>query len=138
MYSISSDGDSISLVSCSLHLYHMLPSAKLGQLASYRTLLVKNKHLAIVAQQLQLQSYLLVGVTSISDHHQSEDKSLPSSTPSTSTRTTSRVESALLMDSLSHINANTLESVLGAVYLDSGLRGAQQLTARLFFPEQVC
>lgn len=109
----------------------MLPSAKLGQLASYRTLLVKNKHLATVAQQLQLQNYLLVGVTSIS-----EDKSLP---PSSSTSTdTSRVEPTLLMDSLSHINANTLESVLGAVYLDSGLRAAQQLTARLFFPEQVC
>lgn len=136
MYSISSDGDSISIVSCSLHLYHMLPSAKLGQLASYRTLLVKNKHLATVAQQLQLQKYLLTGVTTISDHHHSEDKSLPSS-PSTSTGTTSRVEPVLLMDSLSHINANTLESVLGAVYLDSDLRAAQQLTARLFFPEQV-
>lgn len=130
----------ISIVSCSLHLYHMLPSAKLGELASYRTLLVKNKHLATVAQQLQLQKYLLTEVTSISDHHRSakKEKSLQSPSPSTSTATSSQVEPDSSMDSLSHINANTLESVLGAVYLDSGLGAAQQLTARLLFPEQVC
>ena len=123
----------------SLHLYHMLPSAKLGQLASYRTLLVKNKHLAIVAQRLELQKYLLMGVTSSSEN--SCNRKPPSSShlsSSTSTGTTSHVESTTSMDTVAHTDANGLEAVLGAVYVDGGLRAVQQLTARLFFPEEVC
>ena len=124
--------------SYSLHLYHMLPNAKLGQLAFYRTVLVKNKHLAILARQLELQKYLLMGVTSSSEH--SCNRKPPSSTypsSSNSAGTTTHLESATPMDAVAHRDANTLEAVLGAVYVDGGLSAAQQLTARVFFPEEV-
>ena len=42
------------------------------------------------------------------------------------------------MDTVAHTDANGLEAVLGAVYVDGGLNAVQQLTARLFFPEEVC
>ena len=122
--------------SSSLHLYHMFPSARLGQLASYRTLLVKNKHLAIIAQRLELQKYLLMGVTSSSENSCSRKPLHPSSY--TSTGTTSHVEPPTPMDAVAHTDANALEAVLGAVYVDGGLSAVQQLTARLFFPEEVC
>ena len=129
------------LSSRSLHLYHMLPNAKLGQLASYRTLLVKNKHLAILAQQLELQKYLRMGVTSSSSLEQSYNRKPPSSThpsSSTSAGTTTDVEPVTPMDAVAHTEANALEAVLGAVYVDGGLSAVKQLTARLFFPEEVC
>ena len=37
----------------------------------------------------------------------------------------------------SRIAANTLEAVIGAVYLDSGLETCDTVTACLFFPETV-
>lgn len=116
----------------------MLPSAKLGQLASYRTLLIKNKYLAIVAQRLELQKYLLIGVTNSSDHPSIRKHELPSSSTSVSAAADTQTESVTLMDAAAHTDANTLEALLGAVYLDAGLGAAQQFTARLFFPEEVC
>ena len=119
----------------------MLPNAKLGQLASYRTLLVKNKHLAILAQQLELQKYLRMGVSSSSSFKQSYNRKPPSSThpsSSTSAGTTADAEPVTPMDAVAHTEANALEAVLGAVYVDGGLSAVQQLTARLLFPKEVC
>lgn len=108
----------------------MLPDAKLGELASYRTLLVKNRHLATVAEKLELYKYKLTGESLQSQSvNQTElfDQSQPSDEDST----------AISMDTEAHINANHLEAILGAVYLDGGLGAAQRLIAQLFFPEEV-
>ena len=111
----------------------MLPSAKLGQLASYRTVLVRNKHLAILAERLQLHTYLLVENTTSSDHPVASTQEPPAS----SSATAAKIDRTVHMDAVSHTAANTLEAVLGAVYLDAGLHEAQKLTARLFFPDTV-
>ena len=130
------------LFSHSLHLYHILPNAKLGQLASYRTVLIKNKHLAVLAQKLKMDKFLLKGVGDSSEYPSTKTEEPlsppndPCSSSSCSISTTSGAATA--MDSASHTVANTLEAVVGAVYLDGGLKAAQQLTARLFFPEDVC
>ena len=110
----------------------MLPSAKLGQLASYRTVLVRNKHLAILAERLQLQTYLLVENTTSSDHPVASTQEPPASSSATA-----KIDGTVHMDAVSHTAANTLEAVLGAVYLDAGLHEAQKLTASLFFPDTV-
>lgn len=104
----------------------MLPDAKLGELASYRTLLVKNRHLATVAEKLELYKYKLTG-ESLHVNQTLFDQSQPSDEDST----------AISMDTEAHINANHLEAILGAVYLDGGLGAAQRLIAQLFFPEEV-
>ena len=41
------------------------------------------------------------------------------------------------MDAKTHMDANSLEAVLAAIYLDGGLRKAQEFIAKLFFPEKV-
>lgn len=110
----------------SLHLYHMLPNAKVGQLASYRTLLIKNKHLAILAQRFELQKYIIKSATDSETHEPQL------SSPSTGLLTSSP---AMPVDTTAQ---DALEAVLGAVYLDAGLSSAQRLIAQLFFPEKVC
>ena len=113
----------------------MLPNAKVGQLASYRTLLIKNKYLAILAQQVELQKYLLKGATGSTEHLTSEQYEPQ---PSSSSSVLSTSSSSVAIDSAAHTIANTLEAVIGAVYLDTGLLSVQRLTAQLFFPEEVC
>ena len=105
----------------SLHLYHLLPRAKLGQLALYRTVLVKNKHLAVLANQVELRQFMLFG-----DMQSVAGKS---EVPTESTESTKLIPS--------HMDANAIEALIGAVYLDGGLKRAQQLTARLLFPDEV-
>lgn len=99
----------------------MFPDEKLGQLASYRTLLVKNKHLALLAHRLDLQKYILT----------TKNNELPSAS-----KDTAAVPAT--MDVIAHTNANTLEAIIGAVFIDTGLSVTQDLIARFFFPEDVC
>ena len=110
----------------------MLPDEKLGQLALYRTLLVKNKHLAILAQRLDLKKYILTNVPC------RNSEPLPSDSMATATPDPLEAAGPLSMDAVAHTNANTLEAVIGAVFVDAGLSVAQELIARLFFPEEVC
>ena len=92
---------------CSLHLFHLFPSLTDGDLHAYRRALIKNKHLASLAHTLHLEDYILLGGLQV-------DESLRS-----------------------HITANCLEAILGAVFLDSGLEAAQRVFARCIFPEEV-
>ena len=57
------------------------------------------------------------------------------SSPSSSPSLWFRDETVLVNNS--RIAANTLEAVIGAVYLDSGLETCDAVTAGLFFPEAV-
>ena len=106
----------------------MFPDAKVGQLASYRTLLVKNRHLATLARKLEIHKYHLVGGYQqlLSGTHREPQVHCSD-------------ESAAVdsMDGKALTEANAIEAIVGAVYLDSGLRAAQLLTAQLFFPEEV-
>ena len=119
---------------CSLHLYHTFPDARLGQLASYRTLLVKNRHLAVLAEKLEIRKYLLArdAVHSASE----KQRDLLDKNPQPSDSATEE-PSATSLDADAHMYANHLEAILGAVYLDGGLSATQQLIAQLFFPEEV-
>ena len=112
----------------------MFPDAKVGQLASYRTLLVKNRHLATVAQRLEIHKYLLMGDSQ--QNGSGKHKQSPGPSPDSGSATPEQGTVAC-MDTEAHTSANTLEAVLGAVYLDSGLAATQLLMARLFFPEEV-
>ena len=119
---------------CSLHLYHMFPDARLGQLASYRTLLVKNRHLATLAEKLEIRKYLLARDPVHSESEKQRDMLDKNQQPSDSA---TEEPSATSLDADAHMYANHLEAVLGAVYLDGGLSATQQLIVQLFFPEEV-
>jgi len=86
-------GDAILGLITSEELFHRFPQFREGQLSKLRAHLVSEKHLVRVARHLQLGHYLRLG--------RGEEKS------------GGRHKSALLADSL--------EAVLGAMYLDSGL-----------------
>lgn len=42
------------------------------------------------------------------------------------------------MDDYSHVLANALEAIIGAIYLDGGLDESKKVVAKLLFPEEVC
>lgn len=42
------------------------------------------------------------------------------------------------VDDYSHVLANALEAIIGAIYLDGGLEESKKVVAKLLFPEEVC
>jgi ribonuclease-3 len=86
-------GDAVLGLITSEELFHRFPQFREGQLSKLRAHLVSEKYLVRVARHLQLGHYLRLG--------RGEEKS------------GGRHKSALLADSL--------EAILGAIYLDSGL-----------------
>lgn len=42
------------------------------------------------------------------------------------------------VDDYSHVLANALEAIIGAIYLDGGLEESKNVVAKLLFPEEVC
>ena len=119
----------------SLHLYQMFPDAKLGKLVAYRTLLIKNRHLATLAEKLEMHKYILARepMQSISEKQKQLLDQGPTSEPATEEEPTT-----LPLDTDAHVYANHLEAIVGAVFLDGGLSAAQQVIAQLLFPEEVC
>jgi ribonuclease-3 len=91
-------GDAVLGFVTSEELYRRFPGFEEGQLSKVRAHLVSGKHLAQVAQQLQLGEFLALG--------RGEEKS------------GGRSKAALLV--------NALEAVVAAVYLDAGLEQARQ------------
>ena len=81
-----------------------------GDLNDYRRALVKNCHLSSLANSLQLRERILLGDIEVG--------------------TTGGAV-------ISHVSADCLEAILGAVFLDGGLEAAQRVLGRLFFPEEV-
>ncbi len=95
-------GDAVLEMIVTEHLYRTYPQAEEGEMTNWRSALVKGGHLAAVAQELNLGIYLYLS--------RGEERS------------GGREKLYLL--------ANTLEALLGAIYLDQGYDAAHQFAAR--------
>lgn len=91
-------GDTVLSLVTSEELFHRFPHFREGELSKLRAHLVSERHLILVAQQLELGQYLRLG--------RGEEKS------------GGRGKTALLVDAL--------EAILAAIYLDGGLEVARE------------
>jgi ribonuclease III len=92
-------GDAVLGLVTTEELFHRFPNFREGELSKLRAHLVSEKHLILVARQLELGHYLRLG--------RGEEKS------------GGRNKTALLVDGL--------EAVLGAMYVDSGLETVRRV-----------
>ncbi|KAJ8376898.1 hypothetical protein SKAU_G00074780 [Synaphobranchus kaupii] len=98
-------GDAVVEFLTSVHLYYLFPNLEEGGLATYRTAIVQNQHLAMLAKKLELDRFML--------YAHGPDLCRESD--------------------LRHAMANCFEALIGAVYLEGGLEEAKQLFGRLLF-----
>ncbi|XP_078736374.1 ribonuclease 3 [Lampetra fluviatilis] len=101
-------GDAVVEFLSSVHLYFLFPSLEEGGLATYRTAIVQNQHLAILAKKLQLDAFML--------YAHGPDLCRESD--------------------LRHAMANCFEALIGALYDEGGMDVARQLFGRLLFDEE--
>ncbi|XP_059182706.1 ribonuclease 3 [Centropristis striata] len=101
-------GDAVVEFLTSVHLYYLFPSLEEGGLATYRTAIVQNQHLAMLAKKLELDRFML--------YAHGPDLCRESD--------------------LRHAMANCFEALIGAVYLEGGLEESRQLFGRLLFNTQ--
>ncbi|XP_058879080.1 ribonuclease 3-like isoform X1 [Acipenser ruthenus] len=101
-------GDAVVEFLTSVHLYYLFPSLEEGGLATYRTAIVQNQHLAMLAKKLELDRFML--------YAHGPDLCRESD--------------------LRHAMANCFEALIGAVYLEGGLEEARQLFGRLLFKNE--
>ncbi|XP_053570591.1 ribonuclease 3 [Bombina bombina] len=101
-------GDAVVEFLTSVHLYYLFPTLEEGGLATYRTAIVQNQHLAMLAKKLELDCYMLYahGPDLCREAH------------------------------LRHAMANCFEALMGAIYLEGGLDEAKSLFGRLLFSNQ--
>ncbi|KAL4219635.1 hypothetical protein ACF0H5_022207 [Mactra antiquata] len=101
-------GDAVVEFITSVHLFNMFPQATEGELTLYRGSLVTNAHLAVLADNLRLQDYLLYA-------HGPD----------------------LCHDSnLKHAMANCFEAFLGALFMDGGIKLADRVFSETLFKEE--
>ncbi len=100
-------GDSVLGFIVSEHLYLKYPNHPEGDLTNFRSSLVNARTLAEISQKLSLGKFLLL----------------------------SKGEEATGGRERQYILANTFESLLGAIYLDSGVKNAHQLISQHLLPE---
>ena len=98
-------GDAVVEFITSVHLFHMFPDLEEGGLATYRAALVQNQHLAILAEKLGLEKYMLYAHGNDLCHDAE----------------------------LRHAMANCFEALMGAIYLDSGINEADRVFANALF-----
>lgn len=99
-------GDAVLDLAVSHLLMELFPDAEEGDLSKYRAMVVDEGGLCQVARALGLGEYLLLG--------KGEDQSGGREKPS--------------------ILANTMEALIGAIYLDTGFDRAMTIIRRLFWP----
>jgi len=99
-------GDAVLDLAISDILMETFESAKEGDLSKYRAIVVNERGLCQVARELGLGDYLLLG--------KGEELSKGREKPS--------------------ILADTMEALLGALYLDAGFEGTEEIIHRLFLP----
>ena len=97
-------GDAVLGIVITDEIYHRFPEAPEGRLAKVRAAAVNTQSLAAIARELDLGAHVLLGKGEEQSGGRDKDSIL----------------------------ADTMEAVLGAVYLDRGLDGARELIARLF------
>ncbi|XP_078275566.1 ribonuclease 3 isoform X1 [Rhinoraja longicauda] len=98
-------GDAVVEFLTSVHLYFLFPNLEEGGLATYRTAIVQNQHLAMLAKKLELDRFML--------YAHGPDLCRESD--------------------LRHAMANCFEALIGAVYLEGGLEEGKNLFGRLLF-----
>ena len=98
-------GDAILEVVVSDILYRKYPQAAEGELTEKRASLVNGKSLAMIARKLSLGKFLFLG----------------------------KGEDAQGGSELSSNLANVLEAIIGAIFLDRGLRAAMRFVKKEFF-----
>ena len=98
-------GDAVVEFITSVHLFYMFPDLEEGGLATYRAALVQNQHLAILAERLGLEKYMLYAHGNDLCHDAE----------------------------LRHAMANCFEALMGAIYLDSGINEADRVFASALF-----
>ncbi|XP_062986331.1 ribonuclease 3 [Elgaria multicarinata webbii] len=101
-------GDAVVEFLTSVHLYYLFPSLEEGGLATYRTAIVQNQHLAMLAKKLELDRFML--------YAHGPDLCRESD--------------------LRHAMANCFEALIGAVYLEGSLEEAKLLFGRLLFNDK--
>ncbi|XP_026101226.1 ribonuclease 3-like [Carassius auratus] len=101
-------GDAVVEFLTSVHLYYLFPHLEEGGLATYRTAIVQNQHLAMLAKKLELDRFML--------YAHGPDLCRESD--------------------LRHAMANCFEALIGAVYIEGGLEEAKQLFGRLLFSSE--
>jgi ribonuclease III len=99
-------GDAVLDLAIGHILMELLPDAKEGDLSKYRAIVVSEKGLSQVAKELGLGEYLLLG--------RGEELTYGREKPS--------------------ILANTIEALIGALYLDAGFTVTKEIIHRLFSP----
>ncbi|XP_050736665.1 ribonuclease 3-like [Eriocheir sinensis] len=101
-------GDAVVEFLTSIHLFHLFPSLEEGGLATYRAAIVQNQHLAVLAEKLGLDQFMLYA-------HGSD----------------------LCHDfELRHAMANCFEALMGAIFLDSGIEEADKVLSSTLFKKE--
>jgi ribonuclease III len=99
-------GDAVLDLAISHILMDVFKDAKEGDLSKYRAVVVNESSLCKIARELEIGDFLLLG--------KGEELTNGRNKPS--------------------ILANTLEAILGAIYLDTGYEETKEVIQRLFFP----
>ncbi|XP_045599544.2 ribonuclease 3 [Procambarus clarkii] len=101
-------GDAVVEFLTSIHLFHLFPSLEEGGLATYRAAIVQNQHLAVLAEKLGLDQFMLYA-------HGSD----------------------LCHDfELRHAMANCFEALMGAIFLDSDIEEADKVLSSTLFKDE--
>jgi len=100
-------GDSVLGIVVSTYLYEILPDRSEGDLAKIKSFVVSEEILSLIARQMTVQDFILVG--------RGEENS------------GGREKKALLADAL--------EAIIGALYLDLGFHESQKFILSLLVPE---
>ena len=99
-------GDAVLDLAISHILMELFPSAKEGDLSKYRAIMVSERGLSQIAKNLELGDFLLLG----------------------------KGEELTLGREKTSILANTIEALIGALYLDAGFSKTKEMINRLFLP----
>ncbi|CAK8689247.1 unnamed protein product [Clavelina lepadiformis] len=98
-------GDAVVGYFTSVHLFLMFPDLSEGALTTFRTVLVNNLHLALLAERLQLDEYMLYA----------------------------HGPDLCRKADLRHAMANCFEALMGAIFMEAGLEKAQELFGRFLW-----
>ncbi|MEO5332890.1 MAG: ribonuclease III [Magnetococcus sp. YQC-5] len=97
-------GDAVLDLAVSTLLYHRFPDSAEGELTYWRSSLVNTRALSLIGRELELGSWLRLGRGEV--------------------KSGGRDKTSIL--------GNSVEAILGAVFLDGGWRGVETVTQRLF------
>lgn len=101
-------GDAVLEIIVTEYLYYNFPEEEEGKLTNYRASLVNTYLLAVVAQDIELESFLYLSKGESKDKNEKARRS---------------------------ILADTVEAVVGAIYLDQGKRSAEKFIKNRIIPK---